>query len=605
MTLNITQRITITVAIISGIVFAVIGVVFFLSLEWGIKAKGDEKAGSTVLAAGNAILSRLNEDIMVDFTGVRIPFSKMKIQCDHWAVVRKNGKIEGAGGILLKNPFIARGALDQEIPIPDMKDIRLATVPLVSAKNIEWNDISPAARNIILANVSGGIFLNVIVEVKGRKNVLDVKWLYPDHILEIVVAENGKMVQTEPEYLPDRLPGEMEIETSLGQTVLEPKIVSWQAYNGKLIAILEGRLQSEKLIQVAVDRLGQQYKLTQEGIVEKVYEDSRLWVVTAYDLGQDIAENRSSIQSIVLGGSLMWLLVIMVAWLVTRHAFGRVDDIIDQVETINPSQLDTRLPVGNAKDELSRISQTVNKMLDRIEGGYHREQQFTGDASHEMRNPLAKIIAEIDLVLSKTRENQEYKQALDRLREYAEGMQILIESLLTLARLDGRQQNLESKPFDVADLAVDILKTLGQDSTQRIRFELGESTNPMQAVGHRQLIGIVLKNLIDNALRYSPPQSPVYLRINRNTRNIHIEIEDEGPGIPAEQASLVFNRFHRLDKSRSKETGGAGLGLSIVKAIANIHNTSVTLTQAAKQGTLATFTLPSSNHQTNPPEHNS
>jgi|GEM_PF-4076404 len=599
MTLSITQRLTITVALISGFIFAVIGVVFFLSLEWGVKAKGQEKARSTVLAVENAIWDRIDEDIIVDFSGEQIPFDKLKIPFDHWAVIRKDGSVVGARGIFLKNPFIARGALYPEIPIPDMKDIKLASVPFVTGETIEWDDISTVAKNTVLANGAGGVFLNAKNEVAGSRNVLAVKWLFPDHILEISVAKDGELVETESEVLPMSLPEGMEIETLSGRTILEPKIIRWQPYNGELIAFVEGQALNRESVQVAVNRLGEQFIIGHDGNIEQMHEDSRLWVVAAYDLGLDIAKNRSFGLAIIMGGTFMWLLIVLVAWLVTRHAFGRVDDIIDQVETINPSQLNTRLPVGNAKDELSRISQTVNKMLDRIEGGYQREQQFTGDASHEIRNPLAKIIAEIDLVLSKQRENNEYRESLVRLREYAEGMQILIESLLTLARLDGRPQNLESKPFDIADLAMDILKTLGQDSTRRIRLELGESTGPMQAMGHRHLIGILLKNLIDNALRYSPPQCPVYLRINRNSQNIHIEIEDEGPGIPKEQSTLVFNRFHRLDKSRSKQTGGVGLGLSIVKAIANIHHTSVTLTKAAKQGTLATFTLPSANHQAN------
>ena len=596
MTLSITQRLTITVALISGLIFAVIGVVFFLSLEWGVKAKGEEKARTTVLEVDNAIWDRLDEDVVVDFSGEEIPFDDLKLSYDHWAVVRKTGEVVSARGIFVKNPFIALGALDGDLPVPDMGDINIAAVPLITGSSMAWEDIPAVVGDTVLANGSGGVFLHAKSEFSGQDNVVEVKLLFEDHILEMSVAEDGELIETESDDIPVSLPEGMEIETVSGQAILEPQIVQWQPYSGELIAIVEGQLANGEPAKVAVNRLGEQFIIGQDGEIAGMYEDSRLWVVAAYDLREDIARNRSFDLAIVVGATFMWLLIVLVAWLVTRHAFGRVDDIIDQVERINPSKLDTRLPLGKTRDELSRISHTVNRMLDRIESGYHREQQFTGDASHEMRNPLAKIIAEIDLILSRSRESGEYKEALDRLRDYARGMQTLMESLLILARLDGGLGNLESEPFDVADMALDIVKTLGEDSTQRIRMELGESTSPMQTEGHRHLIGVMLKNLIDNALRYSPPESPVYLRISRNAKNIHIEVEDEGPGIPEEQAKLVFDRFYRLDKSRSKETGGVGLGLSIVKAIANIHHTSVTLTKAAKHGTLAAFTLPTLDH---------
>jgi signal transduction histidine kinase len=295
-------------------------------------------------------------------------------------------------------------------------------------------------------------------------------------------------------------------------------------------------------------------------------------------------------------GLLLWLLTTAVTWQVAKSALRPVKDIVEKAERIDPRKLDQRLPARSADDELSRISRTVNRMLDRIQQGCQRERQFTGDASHEIRIPLAKMIAEIDLALSRKRGQAEYEDALVRMRRYAEGMQRLSESLLMLARLDGGLESIEIRPFDVASLAMDVLKSLPQDSTERIHLELGESARPMRAMGHRELIGVLLGNLIDNALRYSLPQSPVYLRISNHSENIRIEVEDEGQGIPEEQIERVFDRFYCRERARSKQSGGIGLGLSIVKAIADVHGTTVTLTRGAKHGTLAIFALSSFSH---------
>jgi signal transduction histidine kinase len=179
-------------------------------------------------------------------------------------------------------------------------------------------------------------------------------------------------------------------------------------------------------------------------------------------------------------------------------------------------------------------------------------------------------------------------------------MQRLTEALLILARLDGGLQRLELKPFDVADLAMALVGALPAASAKRLRLELGASAEPMQALGHRHLIGVLLRNLIDNALRYSPSESPVDLRIGRTNGRIDIEVQDAGPGIPPEQVALAFNRFHRLEESRSRETGGVGLGLSIVQAVADVHHTEVRLEQGTAGGTVAAFSLPSADGDTNP-----
>lgn len=593
MALSITQRLTITVALLSGLILAPAGIAFYLYLDRGIESNGLEQAQMNALDVDDAILGQIDEEILVDFAGQRVPFNGLDVPVNHWAVIRKNGSVEAARGVFRNNPYMALSTPNQDMRRSDSKTFSLASIPLVTLKTLTWDDISQPAQATILDNVEDDtVFLNAKQEVAGKYNVIGVKWLYADRIVEVAVTEEGKLVEIEAEDMPDQLPSGMEIDHQTGQTVLDREILDWKAYDSELIAIVNKRTGTNQKQPIAINRFGEQYTINTDGSIGPMLEETRLWVVVAYDMTPDMARMQSIGRFTLLGGLLLWILITLIAWLVTRRALTPVTEIVKQAEKIQPSQLDERLPIGSVDDELTHIARTVNKMLDRIQGGYQREQQFTGDVSHEMRNPLAKMIAEIDLTLSKNREQAEYKDALERIRKYALGMQQLIESLLMLARLEANLHQQELKPFDVAEIVMESLKRLPQESMQRICLEIGQSDSPLEAVGHRHLIGVMLFNLIDNALRYSPRETPVTLRVNMNAKSVHVEVEDEGPGIPSDQIEPAFNRFQRLEKSRSRQTGGVGLGLSIVKAIADMHDLEITLSPGEKQGTLAAFSLP-------------
>ena len=596
MTFTITRRLTITAACLSALILASAGIAFYLSMKHGIDAEAVERTCSDILVLDNAILGQLDNDILVEFAGERVEFAQLDIPFDHWAVVRGNGEIEEAKGIFEDKTVISPNSFTEIMQVLGNESFNFASLPLVSERRLTWDDVPEDLRAVVMASSDGGVFLSTKNEVYGRVNAIEVRWLHDDHVVEITVADEGHVLGTASHDLPDRLPGGMVIETFSGQKVPEPKIVGWQSYDGQLIAIVEGQIGNGQPSRAAINRLGEQFVIGRNGTIEGVQEDSRLWAVVARNRSQDLAEIQFVGRVTIMSGLFLWLLATATTWRVAKSALRPVKDIIEQAERIDPRKLEQRLPVRSADDELSRISRTVNRMLDRIQEGCQRERQFTGDASHEIRIPLAKMIAEIDLALSRKRGQAEYEDALVRMRRYAEGMQRLSKSLLMLARLDGGLESIEIRPFDVASLAMDVLKSLPQDSTERIRLELGQSSSPMQALGHRELIGVLLGNLIDNALRYSLPQSPVYLRISNHSEDIRIEVEDEGPGIPEEQIERVFDRFYCRERSRSKQSGGIGLGLSIVKAIADVHGMTVTLKRGTKHGTLAIFTLSSFSH---------
>jgi two-component system OmpR family sensor kinase len=292
--------------------------------------------------------------------------------------------------------------------------------------------------------------------------------------------------------------------------------------------------------------------------------------------------------------------VVLVGWYVTRRALSPVKRIVDTVERIEVSRLDERLPVGAVKDELSRIASTINTMLERIEAGYERERRFTGDASHELRGPLAKVLADIDIALARERGAAEYRDTLVRCRSYARDMQRLVESLLCLARLDADRDATRRRAFDLTDLAAETARLLPEDHARRTRLDLAGEARVVTAYGAPELVRIMIRNLLQNALRYSPAESAVTVRLSRKNGCAQVEIEDRGEGIPEDELERVFSRFYRADCSRARATGGYGLGLAIVHEIAAAHGTTVTLTNLPGGGVCASFALPSEAPEANP-----
>jgi signal transduction histidine kinase len=602
-TLSIAQRLTITTALLGALVLAPAGIIFYTSQAHRIEAKAMTQAKLNTMTIYSAVHEQLDKSQLVSFADEGGLFDGLRVSFDHWAIVRKNGRVEKAQGLMRDTRLISIAEGPLLVRLSKDRCFTVASAQLMFETSLPWRSLPNVVKKQIEAQGEPGTFLSADSEISRGLNVFSVRILYGDHIREVEVTADGEQLEDHVVELSTKLPQELCVRTPSGKTLSEPRIEGWRVFNGELVAIFKGTLPGAEPSRVAINEFGEQFHLNLNGEIDEKLDGSRLWIVAAHDMDAGFAQIRLVAQATATGVVVLWIFITLTAYFVTKHALKPVREIVTQAERINPTQLDVRLPIGPVDDELSSISRTVNKMLDRIQTGFQREQQFTGDASHEMRNPLAKMIAEVDLALSRPREAQEYREILDRLKIYSQGMQRLTESLLMLARLDGRLEDLEIGPFDGAELAMEILKPLAEDATQRIHLELGRSTDPLQVIGNRHLIGVLLRNLIDNALRYSPAQSPVYVRINKNTQNIHFEVEDEGPGIPEDKISLAFNRFHRLDQSRSQKTGGLGLGLAIVKAIADVHSIDLVLKRGREDGTLVAFSLAALNETSKEVSH--
>jgi two-component system OmpR family sensor kinase len=575
------------------------GVLLYIAISTSIGEREDARAQNQARAVADGLLLQWSDNLFVEFEGEGDFFNDAKIEVNDWAVVRPNGKDEKLSGLYQRqetSPVVVPTSRLVVSSATTPTTLRIASVPLVQTHTLRSEDLPDIVRETISMEGPRSVFLRGKRVVLGGQSLFEVLLLEGSRLIELKVRPDGKVDEgsRKEQELPKTLPSDL-VQRIMGLNSYTFDSLSWAAHAGQLIAIVRRKMPRGGTFEVAVNRLGERFVLNTLGDVTGPDPEWLLHVSVALDASTEVVSRRALSLALYIGGPLTWIAMVLGGLYVARKAMSPVQNIVEAVQGIEPTQLGQRLPVQGVNDELSRIADTINGMLDRIERGYKRERRFTGDASHELRTPLAKVIAEIDLALLRGRENAEYLTALTRCRGYAQSMQRLVESLLMLARLDGQRGAISWNAFDMADVALQTVHAIPAEEATRVALDLGESRDPLVALGERNLIEILLRNLVENALRYSPPERPVKLAIHREGHEISVRVEDEGPGIPDEQVNLVFERFYRLDASRSRDTGGVGLGLSIARAIGQLHRTQVKLEKRATRGTLATFSLPAAN----------
>jgi len=253
-----------------------------------------------------------------------------------------------------------------------------------------------------------------------------------------------------------------------------------------------------------------------------------------------------------------------------RRALKPVDKIAHTAEEIEETDLSRRINV-NTKDELGRLAATLNAMIGRLEKAFQRQKQFTSDASHELRTPLAVIEAESTLALQKERPPSDYRQSLETISQESRQMSSLIDQLLTLARADAGKEQWNFTEVNlgklISNLSTDI-EVLCQE--KGLSFQLGQAQDLVVKCDEARLRELFM-NLLDNAIRYTPSPGTISVSLHREGQMAVVAITDTGIGIPAEDIPFIFERFYRVDKSRSRVEGGSGLGLAISRHIAEAH----------------------------------
>jgi heavy metal sensor kinase len=271
-----------------------------------------------------------------------------------------------------------------------------------------------------------------------------------------------------------------------------------------------------------------------------------------------------------------------------RRALKPVDKIAQTAREIGEGDLSQRINV-NTKDELGRLAATLNEMIGRLEKAFQRQKQFTSDASHELRTPLAVIEAESTLALQKERPSSDYQQSLEIISQESKQMSSLIDQLLTLARADAGKEQWNFVEVNlgklISNLSTDV-EILCQE--KGLSFQLGR-TQDLVVKGDEARLRELFMNLLDNAIRYTPSPGTVSVSLRREGQMAIVAITDTGVGIPAEDIPLIFERFYRVDKSRSRAEGGSGLGLAICRHIAEAHGGKIEV--ESQVGTGSTFSV--------------
>jgi heavy metal sensor kinase len=280
-------------------------------------------------------------------------------------------------------------------------------------------------------------------------------------------------------------------------------------------------------------------------------------------------------------------------YFLARRALSPIERMARRAHEINAERLDARLDVENPNDELGLLAQAFNETLTRLQRSFDQLRQFTSDASHELRTPLTAIRSVGEVGLQKPSGGDHYREVIGSMLEESSRLSRLVESLLTIARADASQIRLERAPVAILSLvreAASLIEVLAEEKNQEL---LVEGTDPAQVQADNVILRQVLMNLLDNAIKYSPAGESIWIRVRRfDDHTVAVEVQDRGPGISPEHKDKVFDRFYRVDEARSREVGGAGLGLSIAKWGAEIHGGRLELHSPAGAGCLFRLLLP-------------
>ena len=287
------------------------------------------------------------------------------------------------------------------------------------------------------------------------------------------------------------------------------------------------------------------------------------------------------------------LVAAVVGYWMSRRALGPVDALVRTAHEIGGANLNSRLHKLETGDELQRLSDTLNEMLDRIETAFRRVTQFTADASHELRTPVSLIRTEAELALRRSRGEAEYKESLRHILFEAERTTALIEQLLSIARADSGRETLHIQAVDLCQTLIHLVDSWKQVATIRaLQFSASVDETNTFVMGDETMLRRLIDILLDNAFKYTPSPGSVRLSLEHKGDSAMITVQDSGVGIAEEDQVKIFERFYRVDKARSRAQGGTGLGLAIAQWIVTQHRGSIRVESRAGEGATFRVELP-------------
>ncbi len=302
--------------------------------------------------------------------------------------------------------------------------------------------------------------------------------------------------------------------------------------------------------------------------------------------------------ALVLAVSVLFIMIMSAGggFFIARKALRPIQEISGAIDRISEINLSERIAEQTIPDELKGIAASFNRTFASLERAFTRQRQFVADASHELKTPLAVIVSHAEITLRREREPWEYRTALAAIREAARMMSLIIEKLLVLTRLTTDKFGLKREDVSLNDMiaqAVKLLRPLAEGRGIGIYMPAGEE---YRVHGDRDALLEALVNILDNAIQYNVPDGRIDISLRKEDEYIVADVADTGIGIPEGELEKVFDRFYRVDKSRSRRSGGSGLGLSITREIVRLHGGKIGISSKTGEGTVVSVRLMGERH---------
>ncbi|MBE0497083.1 MAG: HAMP domain-containing protein [Campylobacterales bacterium] len=283
------------------------------------------------------------------------------------------------------------------------------------------------------------------------------------------------------------------------------------------------------------------------------------------------------------------LFAVLFGNILISRAFRPIELLLQEIQSIGAKSLSKRVQTRKTNDEIDQISQEINKLLDRVDKAYTQISQFTGDVSHELKTPLTIMRGGLEVALNNDRPTQEYKNVLKSTLDEVLSVQQMIENLLLVAKLDTTApQNIKEMVY-LDEILLEVtheLKPLAEKKQCTLEVEIKEAVS---LYANEHLLKIAIKNILQNSIFYSHAYSKIFICLEKHQDTLLLSIEDFGIGMAEQTVENIFEKFYRGDESRSKHTGGSGLGMSIVKKILVMHEIAIHIHSTLGEGTKVTL----------------
>lgn len=283
---------------------------------------------------------------------------------------------------------------------------------------------------------------------------------------------------------------------------------------------------------------------------------------------------------------------LIAGWFLARRSLKPVDDITRSARRITAQNLAQRLPAPTTDDEIARLTETLNEMIARLETSFARIRQFTSDASHELKTPLAILMGELEVTLRRDQSAEAYRETLLSCLEEVERLTAVVDGLLELSRADTGQIDMDIRHIGFSTLVDEICDDILILADMK-HITVVTSVQPdVHVEGDKVRLHQALLNVLENAVKYTPEGGRVEVTMSTGPHQAVVIVSDNGPGIEPEHLPFIFDRFYRVDKARSQRVRGTGLGLAIAKWVVDAHDGSIRVASEPGRGTTFTIMLP-------------